>query len=295
MAADEPRRKKEDDEEPKEELITGFEVGIRVFLARYGSYLLLAAAFALLGWQLWNYFQKKHQIAVQEAWLDLESAEQTTDNFPAKIQDVITEHNIRPVQAQAWLMLGDYYLQTVSEGVAPSAPGAKYDRDQQLASAEDAFRKAVDGFPDERVVAGGARMGLGIVAEDRGNWTDARKQYEALSDPHGPFAGTAFATMAADRLSKLDQYKDAPRLATGAAPDFSNAFSPGPAGSATQPGGASLPLTGPDSSFMLPPGAAGAEPAGPPSPAPQAGGLSVEPPTSAPAAPAPPPPATMPR
>ncbi len=262
MAEDEPRRKKDDAEEPKEELITGFEVGIRVFLAKYGSYLLLAAAFALLGWQIYNYFQKKHQVAVQEAWLDLESAQQTTQNFPAKIQGVIREHDIRPVQAQAWLMLGDYYLQTVAEGVPPSAPGAKYDRDQQLASAEDAYHHAL-GFPEERVVAGGARMGLGVVAEDRGNWDDARKQYAALSDATGPFAGTAFASMAADRLSKLDQYKDAPRLATGAAPDFAN------------------PLPSADTSFMLPSTPEGPEPTAPPA-------LSVEPPpSSSPATPAP--------
>ena len=205
MAAEDSRKKDDAEDSQKEELITGFEVGVRVFFAKYGSYLLLAAAFALLGWQIWNYFQKKHQVAVQEAWLDFEQAEQSPDDLPAKLQGVIADHDIKPVQAQAWLALGNYYVGTVALGVAPNVPGAKYDRTEQLNRAEDAYRHILDGFSDERVVAGAAHMGMGVVAEDQGNWDEARKQDEALTDSKSEFAGTACADQASDRGAKLKE------------------------------------------------------------------------------------------
>jgi tetratricopeptide (TPR) repeat protein len=269
MAAED---RKQEGEEHKEELVTGFEVGMRVFLAKYGSYLLLTAAVALLGWQIWNYYQKKQEVAVQEAWYDLQAAQSSTDNEPGKLARVIADHDVKPVQGQAYLALGNFYLRTVALGVAPQGvPDAKYDRDGQLAQAEDAFRHAINGYADDMLIDGAARLGLAAVAEDRGNWDDARKEYEALIDPKSRFAGSAYATTAEARLGKLDDFRHAPRLAAGSAIDLPGSTGTRPAGALDNFG---LPQMGPG--FMMP-----VEPTGPA--APPGLPLDVTPPGAAPA------------
>jgi hypothetical protein len=273
MAAED---RKQDGEDQKEELVTGFEVGMRVFFAKYGSYLLLAAALALLGWQVWNYYQKKHEFAVQEAWSDLQAAQSSAENQPGKLARVIAEHDVKTVQAQAYIALGNYYVRTVALGIPPQGvSNAKYDRDAQLAQGEDAYRKALSGYADDMLVEGAARLGLAAVAEDRGNWDDARKEYEALTDAKSRFSGSAYASLAADRLTKLDDFRRAPRLAAGSALDL-----PGSTGTRPSTGldSFNLPQMGPG--FMMP-----VEPTSPGAPA--GSSLNIIPPGAPADAPAP--------
>jgi hypothetical protein len=59
------------------------------------------------------------------------------------------------------------------------------------------------------VATGAARMGLGLVAEELGNWDQARDIYQKLaSETNTPIAATAFPAAAKQRLADLDSLSE---------------------------------------------------------------------------------------
>jgi hypothetical protein len=88
--------------------------------------------------------------------------------------------------AQAATIKGDLYW-TVAN--LPELPGAatqpalavSVKADDALASAEAAYKRVVDGYGDQVMAVATARLGLAAIAENRGQWDEARKQYQAVA------------------------------------------------------------------------------------------------------------------
>ena len=213
--------KAEEREELKQnDLEDWLHVGLPLFLRKYGSYLLLAFALALLGYQLWNWHVRKQADEVQAAWNELDAASApSAQNAPDKLQAIINQYDVKAVQALAWLQIANVYLQDVATGnPSEGYNGVKVSKADALTKAEEAAKRVIADYPEQSLAVGKAHLALGVVALDRGDWDGAKKQYELLTDKDGPFAGTAFAIEAAMQLSHIDDYRKTPRLADMAIP-----------------------------------------------------------------------------
>jgi len=209
MKAEERHELKEND------LQSWMQYGFPVWIKNNGSYLLLAAALLLLGWQLWGYYEKKQLVLAQTAWNELAATEAPgVENRAIKLQALIDQYDIKPIRALALRALGNSYLESVAAGASDEANNAvALDKQDSLNRAQAAFDRIIKEYPDQQLALGSAKIGLAVIAEDRGEWDSAKKQYEAIIDKSSPFAATAFAQEASIRLAQLDKIKDAPRLA----------------------------------------------------------------------------------
>ena len=64
MKAEERHELKEND------LQSWFQYGFPIWIKQNGSYVLLAAALVLLGYQLWRYYSQKQEFKAQGAWAE---------------------------------------------------------------------------------------------------------------------------------------------------------------------------------------------------------------------------------
>ena len=223
--------KPEEPEEPdlkENDLSTWLQYGLPMFLRKNGSYILLALALCVLGYQLYQRYEIKKQLEVQAAWNDLDAASApSVDNAPAKLQTVISQYQMKPVQAMAYVQLASFYLDDVAHGNPPTGyNGVKLSRDDALKNAESAANTVLSDYSDQPVAAGKAHFALAAVAMNRGDFAAARKQYEFLTDKAGPFFGTAFADLADAQLKKLDDFAKAPPLAALAPPELPPSTNP---------------------------------------------------------------------
>ncbi|HUO08375.1 MAG TPA: hypothetical protein VM008_08765, partial [Phycisphaerae bacterium] len=249
--------KPEEPDEPdlkENDLSTWLQYGLPIFLRKNGSYLLLAVALCILGYQLYQRYEIKKQVEVQSAWNDLDAASAPgVDNAPAKLQALISQYPMKPIQALAYVQLASFYLDDVAHGNPPAGyHGVKVSRDDALKLAESAANSVLSDYADQPVAVGKARFALAAVAMNRGDFAAARKEYELLTDKSGPYAGTAFAELADNQLKKLDQYAKAPPLAAFAPPEQPPSTAPAGLQDLSQIPGLSG-TSAPDLNLTLPP------------------------------------------
>lgn len=71
------------------------------------------------------------------------------------------------------------------------------------------YEQVIELHSGSAVATGAARMGLGLVAEELGQWDAARQIYQKLaSETETPVAATAFPSAAQQRLAALDSYRE---------------------------------------------------------------------------------------
>jgi len=71
--------------------------------------------------------------------------------------------------------------------------------------AEVIYQRIINEFPEQAVVAATARFGLALLAEDRGQWDQAKQIYETIADDkEDRLAGTILPFHARKRLDLLD-------------------------------------------------------------------------------------------
>jgi len=186
------------------DLANWLQYGLPMFIRNYGSYLLLAIALAILGYQLWAMYERRQAAALQDAWTQLaEAASETADNPPAKLKAIINNFDNKAVQAQAFVKLGNFYLQSVIAGSPVDGyRGVKINKDDALEEAAKAFTRVINEFPEQTLAIKTARMGLASTEESRRNWDAAKKQYESLIQ-----AGGLFGDEATTRLKRLEDIR----------------------------------------------------------------------------------------
>jgi predicted negative regulator of RcsB-dependent stress response len=212
----------EEREELKQnDLSSWLQYGLPIFLKKYGSFILLGLALCVLGYQLWVRHEAQKAVEVQTAWNELDSASSpTAENAPAKLQALIAQYQLKPVQAMAWLQIATFYIDDVAHGNPPGGyNGVKVSKEEALKSAESAANQVLSGFPDETVAVGKAHLALATIALDREDFDAAKKQYEMLSAKGSPYAETSFAKIAEIELKLFDEYRKVPPLAALAPPE----------------------------------------------------------------------------
>jgi hypothetical protein len=79
-------------------------------------------------------------------------------------------------------------------------------RDGICREAETLYNQILQQYGDHAVAVGTAKLGLALVAEDRGQWDKAKKAYqEILAEQAGKLAGTTYPLQAKRRLRKIDE------------------------------------------------------------------------------------------
>ena len=79
-------------------------------------------------------------------------------------------------------------------------------RESLLDRAEQVYQTILQEYPTDTLAAGTAKLGLALLAEDRGQWDRAKTIYRALLDEaEGRWGGTIFPAHAKDRLALLDE------------------------------------------------------------------------------------------
>jgi tetratricopeptide (TPR) repeat protein len=200
--------KAEEREELQQNDLATWMYRVPLFLKNYGSYLLLGVALLVLGWRLWDWHQANQAKELQDAWASLNDAMKPTyTNPPSKLHAIIDQASSKPLQAFAYAKIGKFYLDYLNMGApADGLQGVKVSADQAAKESEEAFKKVISDYPDQTLALAEARLGLAALYENRGQWDDARKQYNAIVEKSSPLAGTAFADVAQRRLDHVDDW-----------------------------------------------------------------------------------------
>jgi tetratricopeptide (TPR) repeat protein len=113
----------------------------------------------------------------------------------------------KAMKAQALLTKGDLNFEMAN---LPDLPGAdtqpslrpQESEDSLLSGASDAYTQVIQNYPDQHFAVVAAHFGLAAVAENRGQWDDAKAQYQAILDGD---AEQAFKDIATQRLGILPE------------------------------------------------------------------------------------------
>ncbi|MEI7766338.1 MAG: hypothetical protein WCJ97_02745 [Phycisphaerae bacterium] len=216
--------KPEEKQELQSNELATWLVRFPMWLKDYGSYVLLAVAVAILVVQLYHWNKNRQEQKLHEAWANLELATiPGRENPPAKLKSITLDYDIPTVQAIALVKLGEFYHQIILAGAPPEGvQGVKMTVEEARQNAQEAYKKVLTQYPDDKLAVPLAMVGLAAVSESVGNWDLAKEQYTKLTDPKGAFANTAFAQLAQRRLDQLEEIKQPVVLGPAATtlPDF---------------------------------------------------------------------------
>jgi len=146
-------------------------------------------------------FMNYRSSRVAEAWAKLGASEATDPGDQIREAREVAEADLNPsLTIQAWLRVGvTAFLQTT-----PSAPETATKMDWQ-ATAEEAFKKALNLAAKDTTARGQALMSLGVLAENAGKGSDARGYYKQILDDRR-FDDTPYKTQAEFRMKGLDEW-----------------------------------------------------------------------------------------
>jgi tetratricopeptide (TPR) repeat protein len=204
--------KSEERHELKENDLVGWMNQLPIYARLYGSYVLFAIALVLLGYQVFRWYEREQERKLESAWSELTDASGAfgarAAPDPAKLRTVIAKYDNQPIQALAYVALGDYYAETVNLGEAPGDSKVTITTDQANQEALNAYQKVIADYSDQPLALVRARLGLGRIYENLGQWDKARAQYQAvLDDKTSRLADSAFAAEARRRIDRLADWQ----------------------------------------------------------------------------------------
>lgn len=168
------------------------------------------------------------------------------------ISDLLAGAKDPVVRAEALIAKGDLNWQTANfpqlpgATTRPSLAGTKTAADY-LSAAETAYASVLRDHVDQRFSAVSARLGLGAIAENRGQWDEANKHYQVVADDSN--APESFRSQARSRLEIVKMIREP--LYVGAKPVTTQpaatqpATQPTTASAVTQPAAMVEPTTTP--------------------------------------------------
>jgi hypothetical protein len=137
----------------------------------------------------------------------IEFMQKTAEQANAEIDRVGSETGNARLLAQAGVLRGDMNFIMASLPVLPvsttSTSRPAIDREMHLSLAASAYQDVVDKYADQPINAISAHFGLAAIMENRGNFDDARKQYESIL-MNGE-ASPMFKRMAEGHIAQLPQ------------------------------------------------------------------------------------------
>jgi tetratricopeptide (TPR) repeat protein len=212
MKAEERHELREND------LANWLQYGLWAFLKNNGSYFLLIAALAFLGYRLWVLYESKQEVARQVAFANLEQDENaakivTTPEDWSKaakgLEELVDTADAKLVKARACLALGQLY--DFWAAFPEMRNFTNRSRDDFLSDSYKHFTQALQLQGDDPLIAAKAHLGIASVYEDQGEWDKAKAEYQRMID-NQLFAGD-LAALARNYLDSMDSRRNAPRLA----------------------------------------------------------------------------------
>lgn len=208
--------------------------GLLVFWERNGNRILLGLTLLALLYAAFQYRRTAERRALESSWDGLEAARMQVGRFrsldigrmpPEQIVaeavgvegrvtpalDAIADDTDHPkVATQALVARGDLYwtlanlpaLATVP--TTQPAPRPSKTPEEYLSRAEGSYKRAVQ-LNGDAVSVGAARMGIAAIAENRGQWDEAKKIYDTLAADTKVAA--AVQTLAKGRSAILEQIR----------------------------------------------------------------------------------------
>jgi len=246
--------------------------GLKVFFDRHGNKILLGVTLALLLVVLIRFRIQSAAAATERAAANLSAARQALSDFKGRpywqfpveqyandrrsiasaVEDatagVLADSDDPKLRAEALLIRGDANWLLANQPELPGAatqPALALDRpaDAYLRAAAEAYEQVVSRHADLPIAANAARASLAAVAENRGEWDAARKQYDAvLADAAAP---KGIKDLATAKLKVLDQLRQPMYLSPATAPSFVPFLPPSPTTLPTNDGGAAPAATPP--------------------------------------------------
>jgi predicted negative regulator of RcsB-dependent stress response len=142
--------------------------------------------------------------------------------------DTVNERSEDPKYlSKAQVLRGDLYwtaanLMELPGAATQPALAVEPKAEDALTQAEAAYKRVLENYPDQMLACATARFGLAAIAENRGTWDEARKQYESLKgDANLP---EGYKKLAESRLQLLPTLEKGAYLVTAE-----------PAGATTEP------------------------------------------------------------
>ncbi len=195
--------KAEERHELQQNDLVGGVAGLYMFIRKYGIYVLLGIAIIVLIIELIQLHKANEQRKVEEAAIALQQAQ-----TPRQIQNtVLNTYKVQAIAAQAYVKIGDFYLNLISLGNPTKGIGkVKATKAQSIAAAKTAFNAVISKYPAQILAVARARLGLALTYEDAGQWSKAAAIYKEFTSPHAGTINTSFSTLAQYRLDHLKQW-----------------------------------------------------------------------------------------
>lgn len=195
--------KNEERHELQQNDLVGSLAGLYVFLRKYGVYILLVVALAILGVELLNVHKAAQRAKLQDAWLALQNA-----SSPHQLQTlVLDKFHVPAVDAHAYVKIGAIYLSLVNKDNLMPIKGLHPTRDQAIAGAKLAFKKVIADYSQEQLAVARAELGLALACEDAGQWSKAAAIYHIFTRKNATPMQQSFAALAAYRLAHLKAWQ----------------------------------------------------------------------------------------
>jgi len=115
------------------------------------------------------------------------------------------------VAAEALVARGDAAWYMKEFDASTTQPSTGETPSDLLTMAESAYQKVIKTYPDEHFSTSAAHLGLAAIAEDRHDWAEARKQYQAVADDAN--AGDTMQTIAKSMMKSVDDLEHPPVIA----------------------------------------------------------------------------------
>jgi hypothetical protein len=172
---------------------------------RYGNHLLVVLIAAALAVGLGGYWRYAKAQQTEQGWAELMLAGQgggaTGQGRLARLQGLVEAHKGGMLGASARQLLGDALLDEAMYGSGEADAGR---RAALLGQAQAVYQEIVQQYGDRVIPLGVALSGLASIAEERGEWDEARHWYRAILDD-AKFDGTPYKSLAEKGLAGLPE------------------------------------------------------------------------------------------
>jgi len=156
------------------------------------------------------YFMNQRANAKDQAYATLFTPNAENEDPAAQIAEFrqVAKENVTPaITVQAWMNIGDTAMQYIYRNRPETEAADPEKRTQMLKEADEAFNKVLSVAGDDLTAKGRAHIGLGLVAEARGEFDAARKHFEAVASGK-QFELTGLKTQAQYRIDHIDNWKN---------------------------------------------------------------------------------------
>jgi hypothetical protein len=173
-----------------------------LFMRKHGGLVIGVAAVVLVvtigGWLYWS----GRKADLNAAWAELYSPQALANVSPADQTAYyrrLADRKLDPLlTAMSLIRIGE-----ISLSIATDPDLSEQERADWGRKAEAAYREALDRFGHLKAPASLARIALGVLAENRGDFAEARRLYQQLVDDP-KYAGLPVSDQARFRLTHLD-------------------------------------------------------------------------------------------